>query len=66
MGFPTALWFEVELISAAGRRGVGKPEGLAGRIGCLFDATRDPKTGEPHTNSLGSPAWGWAISPRKM
>jgi len=30
---------------------VGRPEGLAGRIGRLFDVINDPKTGEPYTNS---------------
>jgi hypothetical protein len=51
MGFSPALWFEEELTGADGRGAVGRPEGLAGRIGRLFDVIKDPKTGEPYTNS---------------
>jgi hypothetical protein len=51
MGFPPTLWFEEGLSDADGRGAAGRPEGFAGRVGCLFDATRDPRTGEPYTNS---------------
>jgi transcriptional regulator with XRE-family HTH domain len=51
MGFSPALWFEEGLSDADGRGAVGRPEGLAGRVGRLFDAIKDPKTGEPYTNS---------------
>ena len=51
MGFPPALWFEEELTGADERGAVGRPDGPAGRIGHLFDAIKDPKTGEPYTNS---------------
>jgi len=51
MGFPPALWFEEGLSGADGRGAAGRPEGLAGRIGRLFDAIEDPKTGETYTNS---------------
>jgi hypothetical protein len=30
---------------------VGRPDGLAGRIGRLFDVIKDPKTGETYTSS---------------
>jgi hypothetical protein len=46
-----ALWFEKELTGADGRGAAGRPEGLAGRIGRLFDAIEDPKTGETYTSS---------------
>ena len=51
MGFPPALWFEEGLSDAGGRGAAGRPEGLAGRVGRLFDAIEDPKTGETYTNS---------------
>jgi hypothetical protein len=51
MGFPPALWFEEELTGADVRAASGAPEGLAGRVGRLFDAIEDPKTGEPYTSS---------------
>jgi transcriptional regulator with XRE-family HTH domain len=50
MGFPPELWFEEELTGAGGRGAAGRPEGLADRIERLFDAIKDPKTGEPYTN----------------
>jgi hypothetical protein len=51
MGFPPALWFEEELTGADGRGAVGRPDGVAGRIGRLFDAIKDPKTGEVFTSA---------------
>jgi hypothetical protein len=51
MGFPPALWFEEEPTGADGRGTTGRPEGLAGRIGRLFEAIEDPKTAVPYTNS---------------
>ena len=51
MGFPPALWFEEELTGPGGRGAAGRPEGLAGRVERLFDATREPKTGGTYTNS---------------
>jgi hypothetical protein len=50
MGFPPALWFEEGLSDADGGGAAGRPEGLAGRVGRLFEAIKDPKTGEPYTN----------------
>ena len=51
MGFPPALWFEEELTGADGRGAAGTREGLAGRVERLFDAIKDPKTGETYSNS---------------
>ena len=51
MGFPPALWFEEGLSGADGRGAVGRPDGLAGRIGRLFDVINDPRTGETYTSS---------------
>jgi transcriptional regulator with XRE-family HTH domain len=51
MGFPPTLWFEEGLSGAEAREAAGPPAGLAGRVGRLFDAIKDPKTGEPYTNS---------------
>ena len=50
MGFAPEVWFEEGL-------GDGRPRGraeeygdIAGRLEQLFDAIRNPKTGEPYTN----------------
>ena len=51
MGFPPALWFEEELTGADGRGAAGTRERLAGRVERLFDAIKDPKTGETYTPS---------------
>jgi len=51
MGFPPALWFEEELTGANGRVAAGTRERLAGRVERLFDAIKDPKTGETYSNS---------------
>ena len=51
MGFPPALWFEEELTGADGRGAAGTRERLAGRVERLFDAIKDPKTGETYSNS---------------
>ena len=51
MGFPPALWFEEELTGADRRGAAGAPEGLAVRVERLFDAIKDPKTGETYTPS---------------
>jgi hypothetical protein len=39
------------MIGAEGRGAAGRPEGLAGRVGRLFDAIEDPKTEETYTSS---------------
>jgi hypothetical protein len=51
MGFAPEVWFEEDLVD-------GRPRGLAegsrdvaGRLEHLFDALRNPKTGEPYTNA---------------
>jgi hypothetical protein len=51
MGFPPTLWFEEGLSGADGRGAAGRPGGLVGRVGRLFNAIKDPQTGEPYTNS---------------
>lgn len=51
MGFTPALWFEEEPTGAERRGTAGTREGLAGRVERLFDAIKDPKTGETYTNS---------------
>ena len=45
-GLPPALWFEEELTGADRRGAAGTRERLAGRVERLFDAIKDPKTGE--------------------
>jgi hypothetical protein len=50
MGFPPEAWFE----EGAGRAPAGPSEdgrGIAGRMEHLFDAVRNPTTGEPYTNA---------------
>jgi len=51
IGFPPTLWFEEEPSGADGRGAAGTPEGLAGRVERLFDAIKDPKTGEAYTSA---------------
>jgi hypothetical protein len=50
MGFAPEAWFE----EGPGRTLVGshgEERALAGRVEHLFDAVRNPKTGEPYTNA---------------
>ena len=50
MGFAPEVWFE----EAAGRVSAGPNDdgrGIAGRVEHLFDAVRNPTTGEPYTNA---------------
>jgi hypothetical protein len=50
MGFPPEKWFE----EGAGRAPTGPSEderGIVGRVEHLFDAVRNPTTGEPYTNA---------------
>jgi hypothetical protein len=50
MGFPPEEWFEEGVGGApAGRSGDGR--GIAGRVEHLFDAVRNPSTGERYTNA---------------
>ena len=49
MGFPPEAWFEEGFATSVGlAEGSG---GIAGRVEHLFDAIRNPKTGEPYTNA---------------
>jgi hypothetical protein len=50
MGFPPEAWFE----AGVGRAPTGPSDegcGIAGRVEHLFDAVRNPSTGEPYTNA---------------
>jgi transcriptional regulator with XRE-family HTH domain len=50
MGFPPEAWFE----EGVGRAPTGLADdgrGIAGRVEHLFDAVRNPNTGEPYTNA---------------
>src|SRR5215212_10780572 len=50
MGFPPEAWFE----EAAGRAPARRDDdsrGVAGRVEHLFDAVRNPATGEPYANA---------------
>jgi hypothetical protein len=50
MGFPPEAWFE----EGVGRAPAGpgdEDRGIAGRVEHLFDAVRNPTTGEPYTNA---------------
>src|ERR687898_2115501 len=50
MGFPPEVWFEDGLGEG---RSIGQAEesyGVAGRLEHVFEAVRNPKTGNPHTN----------------
>jgi transcriptional regulator with XRE-family HTH domain len=50
MGFAPEAWFEERTGRAPDRHG-GEGRGIGGRIEHLFDALRNPKTGEPFTNT---------------
>jgi transcriptional regulator with XRE-family HTH domain len=51
MGFPPEVWFEEGLGEG---RSIGQAEGscgVAGKLEHVFEVVRNPKTGEPYTNS---------------
>ncbi len=50
MGFAPEVWFEESLGDGRPRGRAEESGGLAGRVEHLFDAIRNPKTGEPYTN----------------
>jgi len=50
MGFPPEAWFDESLGDGAPSEPTDEDRGLAGRAEHLFDAIRNPKTGEPYTN----------------
>ena len=50
MGFAPEVWFEESLGDGRPRDGAEEYGNLAGRLEHLFDAIRNPKTGEPYTN----------------
>jgi transcriptional regulator with XRE-family HTH domain len=49
MGFPPEAWFEEGVSGEPVARNDGR--GVAGRVEHLFDAVRNPTTGEPYTNA---------------
>jgi transcriptional regulator with XRE-family HTH domain len=50
MGFPPGAWFDEDAGVAPSPVSSSEGRGLAGRAEHLFDAVRNPKTGEPYTN----------------
>jgi transcriptional regulator with XRE-family HTH domain len=51
MGFPPEAWFEEGVGEGMSDVPADEDHGLAGRVEHLFDAVRNPKTGEPYTNA---------------
>jgi transcriptional regulator with XRE-family HTH domain len=51
MGFAPEMWFDESVGDAAPIVSDGGGRGIAGRVEHLFDAVRNPKTGEPYTNA---------------
>jgi transcriptional regulator with XRE-family HTH domain len=50
MSFAPEVWFEEGLTDGRTTMRGGESGGFAGRVEHLFDAIRNPKTGEPYTN----------------
>jgi hypothetical protein len=50
MGFAPEAWFE-EGVGREPNRPEDEGRGIAGKVEHLFDAVRNPKTGEPYTNA---------------
>jgi transcriptional regulator with XRE-family HTH domain len=51
MGFAPEVWFEEGLRDGLPRGSAEGSRDVAGRVEHLFDAVRNPKTGEPYTNA---------------
>ncbi len=51
MGFPPKMWFEEDLGSEGGSPPQSEGRGIPGRIEYLFEAVKNPKTGESYTNA---------------
>jgi hypothetical protein len=51
MGFAPEMWFGEGLGGETSASNVEGAHGIAGRVDHLFDAVRNPKTGEPYTNA---------------
>jgi transcriptional regulator with XRE-family HTH domain len=51
MGFPPEAWFEEGVGEGMSDVPADEDHGLAGRVEHLFDAVRNPKTGQPYTNA---------------
>jgi len=51
MGFAPEVWFEESVRDGTKAGAVEGAHGIAGRVEHLFEAIRNPKTGEPYTNA---------------
>jgi hypothetical protein len=51
MGFAPEVWFEDGVGGGTQAGAVEGAHGIAGRLENLFEAVRNPKTGEPYTNA---------------
>jgi transcriptional regulator with XRE-family HTH domain len=51
MGSPPEVWFEEHLGEGRSIEEVEDSRGVAGRLEHVFEVVRNPKTGEPYTNS---------------
>jgi transcriptional regulator with XRE-family HTH domain len=51
MGFPPAVWFEEDIGGGWLAGTAEEARGIGGRLEHLFEAIRNPKTGEPYTNA---------------
>jgi transcriptional regulator with XRE-family HTH domain len=51
MGFPPEVWFEDSVGDVTPAGAVEGAHSIAGRVENLFEAIRNPKTGEPYTNA---------------
>jgi transcriptional regulator with XRE-family HTH domain len=51
MGFPPAAWFDENVGDGMSPGPDHEGRGLAARVGHLFGAVRNPKTGKPYTNA---------------
>jgi hypothetical protein len=51
MGFPPEAWFDESIGEGMPSVPDDEGRGLAGRVEHLFDAVRNPSTGEPYTNA---------------
>jgi transcriptional regulator with XRE-family HTH domain len=62
MGFPPETWFEESTGDETPSVPAHAGQGLAGRVEHLFDAVRNPKTGEPYTNAEVARMTLWDLS----
>src|SRR5918999_3460146 len=50
LGFPPEMWFDEDLGSEGGSPPQPEGRGIPGRVEHLFEAVKNPKTGESYTN----------------